>query len=120
MPSAIDEALNNLVDSDGKNHIVFRNKSQGKIVMNFRKQYPSIRDSVTLQRLDEDIKAEKAQLQKTNKTQLQLLEQKINQLNEEMKLLTNSKRLTKLKERFVEQRENGVELIPALSVYIKK
>ncbi len=120
MPSAIDEALNKIANSDGKNNIVYGDKTEGKIVINFRKQYPSIRDNIKLQRLDEDIKNEENQLKKSNQSELDLLQQKINELNEEIKNLTNNKRLINLKQRFTKERENGVELLPLLSVYLNK
>jgi len=120
MPSAINEALDKIANSDSQNNIVYGDKTHGKIVINFRKQYPSIQDNIRLQRLNEDIKIEEAKLQKSHQEKLTLLEQEINQLSEEIKQLKNSKRLMKLKARFLEERENGVELLPLLSVYLNK
>ena len=99
----------------------------GKINIQFRKQYPSPKDNITLERLDADINAEEAKLFKTHKSELSKLEEKLEELNEEIEviekqqeeLLTN-KRLIKLKARFKTERENGMELIPSLSVYLNK
>lgn len=129
MPSAIDEAINILSNQsaiNGKN-IVYAQKNKGKITITFRKQYPSIKDSIVLQRLDEEIKAEQKSLITKNHTQLFDLEQKLEQLNgsielletEKEKLMTN-KRLINLKKRFTEERKNGMELIPSLAVYLDK
>lgn len=120
MPSAIDEALEKVSNSDNQNNIVYGDKTQGKIVINFRKQYPSIRDNVRLQRLDEDIKNEENYLKKSNQSQITELNQSIESLTREIKELTNNKKLMKLKARFLEERENSVELLPLLSVYLNK
>jgi ribosomal 50S subunit-associated protein YjgA (DUF615 family) len=120
MPSAIDEALDKIANSNNQNNIVYGNKTQGKIVVNFRKQYPSIRDNVTLQRLDEDIKAETLKIEKSNQSQLSELTEQIANLTKEIEQLKNSPRLGKLKARFLEEREKGVELLPLLSVYLNK
>jgi len=120
MPLAIDEALDKIANSDSQNNIVYGDKTHGKIVINFRKQYPSIQDNVTLKRLDEDIKAESAKVQKTNQNKLSELNEAIANLTTEIEQLKNSKRLMKLKARFLEERENGVELLPLLSVYLNK
>jgi hypothetical protein len=129
MPLAIDEAIDILSNEsaiNGKN-LVYAQKGKGKITINFRKQYPSIRDYVVLQRLDEEIKAEQKSLVAKHQTQLSDLEQKLNQLNgsielletEKEKLMTN-KRLINLKKRFSTERDNGMELIPSLAVYLDK
>lgn len=129
MPLAIDEAIDILSNEsaiNGKN-MVYAQKNKGKITINFRKQYPNVRDSVVLQRLDEDIKAEQKSLVAKHQTQLDDLEQKLNQLNksielletEKEKLMTN-KRLINLKKRFSTERDNAMELIPSLSVYLDK
>lgn len=129
MPDAINEALD-ILNSDsslnGKN-IVYANKQLGKINIQFRKQYPSPKDNVTLERLDADITGEEAKLFKTHQSELSKLDEKLEQLNEEIEviekqqeeLLTNP-RLIKLKARFKTERENGMELIPSLSVYLNK
>lgn len=129
MPDAIDEAINILSDNaslNGKN-IVYAQKELGKITVTFRKQYPSIKDNITLQRLSEDISTEQKSLAIKNKSQLSELENQLNQLEKEItnlestreKLMTN-KRLINLKLRFGTERENAMELIPSLSVYIDK
>lgn len=129
MPSAIDEAINILSDKssiNGKN-LVYAQKDLGKITVTFRKQYPSPKDNVTLQRLNEDITAEQKSLAIKHKSQLSELENQLNELEEQMtkkelireKLMTN-KRLINLKLRFGTERENGMELIPSLSVYLDK
>ena len=129
MPDAINEALdimNSNSSLNGKN-IVYANKQLGKINIQFPKQYPSPKDNITLERLDADINAEQAKLSKTHKSELSKLEEKLEELNEEIEviekqqeeLLTN-KRLIKLKARFKTERENGMELIPSLSVYLNK
>ena len=136
MPSAINEAgaqrafgidiLSNESAINGKN-VVYSQKDKGKITVTFRKQYPSVKDSVVLQRLDDEIKAEQKSLTIKYQTQLSDLDRQRSELNETMelletekkKLMTN-KRLINLKKRFTEERENGMELVPNLSVYIDK
>jgi len=129
MPSAIDEAIDILSNEsaiNGKN-VVYAQKNKGKITVTFRKQYPTIKDNTTLKRLDEDIKAELQILTQKNQTQLSQLDSKLAELDEAIaqletekeKLMTN-KRLINLKTRFNTERENGMELVPTLSVYIDK
>ncbi len=129
MPLAIDEALD-ILNSDsslnGKN-IVYANKQLGKINIQFRKQYPSPKDNITLERLNEDINAEQKSLTVKHKSELSELDKKLEQLNEEIELiekqqeeLLTNQRLIKLKVRFKTERENGMELIPSLSVYLNK
>lgn len=129
MPLAIDEAINILSNEsaiNGKN-VVYSQKNKGKITVTFRKQYPSPKDNVTLQRLNEDITAEQKSLAIKHKPKLNQLENQLNELEEQMtklelekeKLITN-KRLINLKLRFGTERENGMELIPSLSVYLDK
>ena len=55
------------------------------------------------------------------------MEQKLEELNSEIELiekqqeeLLTNQRLIKLKARFKTERENGIELIPSLSVYLNK
>lgn len=129
MPDAINEALD-IVGNDsainGKN-IVYSNEDKGKITINFRKHYPSPKDNITLERLDSDIRVEKTKLCKANESKLAEIEAKLSELNahiklvekEEEKLLTNQ-RLIALKSRYKEERENCVELVPSLSVFVNK
>jgi len=129
MPSAIDEAIDILSNEsaiNGKN-LVYSRKDKGKITVTFRKQYPTIKDNTTLKRLDEDIKAELQLLTQKHSSQLSELDSKLIELEgsiasletEKEKLMTN-KRLINLKTRFNTERENGMELVPTLSVYIDK
>lgn len=129
MPLAIDEAIDILSKEsavNGKN-VVYAQKDKGKITVTFRKQYPTVKDYVVLQRLDEDIKAEQKSLVVKHQTQLSDLDRKLEQLNESIELLETekeklmiNKRLINLKKRFTEEREKGMELIPSLSVYLDK
>ncbi|MBL1208284.1 hypothetical protein [Geminocystis sp. GBBB08] len=125
MPLALNESLEILSNKED-NNIVYADKTNGKIVVTFRKQYPTPKDNVTLQRLDDEIKAETKLLVKTHQSELSELEQQLDELNQtieqlesEKEKLTTNKRLINLKLRFKIERENSMELIPNLSVYLK-
>ncbi|AFZ55587.1 hypothetical protein [Cyanobacterium aponinum] len=129
MPLAISEAIDIMGNEEtvnGKN-VVYSQKNKGKITVTFRKQYPTIKDNTTLKRLDEDIKAELQLLTQKHSSQLSNLDTQLAELDntiaqletEKEKLMTN-KRLINLKTRFNTERENGMELVPNLSVYIDK
>lgn len=123
MPSAINEALDNL---NGQGNIVYKDNF-AKAVMVFRKSYHSINENVSLKRLDEDIIAETQFLANQNKIRLEQIENELEQLQEaiakleiEQESLLTSPRLINLKKRFEDTRNETETLEPNLAVYITK
>ena len=128
MPDAITEALNiaQAESSINGKGIVYQDKTS-RIVLGFRKRFPSPKDNITLERLDADIKAEKHKLAVQNKLEISDIEIEVEALNKTISQLENkreslltSQQLIKLKARYSVEREQGCYLIPNLSVFLNK
>ncbi|MEB3191159.1 MAG: hypothetical protein VKL42_12530 [Snowella sp.] len=122
MPDAIVEAFEQL----GGDNVVFRSKG-AKIVLQQKKQYQTVRDNITLERIDADIKAEERGLAEENREtlgeidlEIHLLKQKIQALEEAKKKLLTNDRIIILKAKFKTVYESTMYLSPTLAVHIGK
>lgn len=120
MPNAIEEALDNL----NKNRVVFADK-RAKVILTTRKQYPTVKDCIVLERLDADIMATTAKLTQSKQetltkidAEISHLKQAIAELEAEKEMLLNNRRLIQLKHQFKTERESRMELKPILNVQL--
>jgi hypothetical protein len=120
MPDAIEEALDNL----NKNRVVFADK-RAKVILTTRKQYPTVKDCIVLERLDADIMATTAKLTQSKQetltkidAEISHLKQAIAELEAEKEMLLNNRRLIQLKHQFKTERESRMELKPILNVQL--
>lgn len=120
MPDALGEAINNVEN----NRVVFKDK-RAKIVLTTRKQFPTVKDCIVLERLEADMIATTAQLMKSKRKNLSKidaeishLKQAISELEAEKELLLTNRRLIHLKHQFKTERESRMELKPILNVQL--
>lgn len=120
MPDAIDEALTNAQD----NRIVFVDQ-RAKIVLTTRKQFPSVKDCIVLERLEADMMATTVQLMQSKHdtltkidAEISHLKQAIAELEAEKEMLLTNRRLIQLKHQFKTERESRMELKPILNVQL--
>lgn len=126
MPLAITEALKlyEQGNTQNGNKIVFQHQF-GKIGLVFKNKYLTVKEDVTLARLDEDIILIQGSLAKKYSSELSAINEQIEQLQnqienlteEQDKLLTN-KHIIKLKHQFTIRREETAYLDPNLSVFL--
>lgn len=120
MPDAIEEALDNL----NKNRVVFADK-RAKVILTTRKQFPTVKDCIVLERLDADIMATTAKLMQSKQdtltkidAEISHLKQAIAELEAEKEMLLTNRRLIQLKHQFKAEREGRLELKPILNVQL--
>ncbi|MBD2499875.1 hypothetical protein [Anabaena azotica] len=123
MPNAIDEALQ--VANNNKNQTVYREENNGKIVLVFKKQFPTPKDDLKLSRLESDIMGAIAKLHEKHSIEIQQIDSSISELKEAIAQLENKKQsllsssyVTRLKNEYEKYRQDSVYLSPNLSIYL--
>ncbi|HLO88780.1 MAG TPA: hypothetical protein VK203_27750 [Nostocaceae cyanobacterium] len=120
------DALAKIPDAQKARKTVLQNES-GKIVVQFRKVYPKIKDDVELTRLEEDINRIQGKLYQKNlpkieqiDSEITSLQEMINKLEAEKGELTNNKQLVSLKKRRSDRQESLITLKPVLAIYLSR
>ncbi|MBD2386002.1 hypothetical protein [Cylindrospermum sp. FACHB-282] len=124
MPGAINEAMKILSDHKGKNQVAYQNGTS-KIVMVFKKQFPTPQTDLKLSRLDSDIMAAAAKIANDNAVEVQIIESEVQKHKDAIatlevkrnKLLSN-RYLTRLQNEYKKHREESVVQVPNLSVFL--
>lgn len=125
---AISEALTiqQYNQEHNKNNIVYQDNI-AKVVLCFRQKYASVKDSVELARLEEDIRAEEVSLMKRNALKLRKLDEQISELENQIReleerkeKLTESKAMAALQARYQRIIADSAYKVPNLVVHFKK
>ncbi|MEH2212913.1 hypothetical protein [Nostoc sp.] len=123
MPDAIVEALQ--VANDNKNQTVYREENNGKIVLVFKKQFPTPNDDLKLSRLESDITGAIAKLNEKYSAEIQQIDFEIGQLQEAIAQLESKKQkllssryISRLRNNYEKHRQLSAYLSPNLSVYL--
>lgn len=123
MPDAIVEALQ--VANDNKNQTVYREENNGKIVLVFKKQFPTAKDDLKLSKLESDITGAIAKLNDKYSVEIQQIDLEIEKLQETIVQLENKKQkllssryVSRLKNEYERYRQQTAYLSPNLSVYL--
>lgn len=123
MPDAIVEALQ--VANDNKNQTVYREDNNGKIVLVFKKQFPTAKDDLKLNQLESDITGAIAKLNEKYSAEIQQIDLEIQHLQEAIAQLESKKQkllsssyVSRLKNEYKKYRQQNAYLSPNLSVYL--
>ncbi len=123
MPDAIVEALQ--IANDNKNQTVYREENNGKIVLVFKKQFPTAKDDSKLSRLESDMTGAIAKLNDKYSVEIQQidleiekLQETIAQLESKKQKLLSSRYVSRLKNEYEKYRQQTTYLSPTLSVYL--
>ncbi|RCJ27298.1 hypothetical protein A6S26_12740 [Nostoc sp. ATCC 43529] len=123
MPDAIVEALQ--VANDNKNQTVYREENNRKIVLVFKKQFPTAKDDLKLSQLESDITGAIAKLNEKYSVEIQEIDSEIGHLQEviaqlesKKQKLLSSRYVSRLKNEYEKYRQQTAYLSPNLSVYL--
>ncbi|MBG1240566.1 hypothetical protein [Nostoc sp. NZL] len=123
MPDAIVEALQ--VANNNKNQTVYREENNGKIVLVFKKQFPTAKDDLKLSRLESDLTGAIAKLNEKYSAEIQQIDSEIQQLQEAIAQLESKKQkllssryISRLRNNYEKHRQLSTYLSPNLSVYL--
>jgi hypothetical protein len=125
MPSAIAEAIDVLGSREGDTKQVVYKSETGKIVLVFKKQYPTPQNDLKLNRIDCDLKGAIAKICQDNADELARVEaeiqshkQAIAALESKREKLMSNRYISRLKNEYKKYREESMSLNPTLSVFL--